>query len=120
MKQCITLKKLGGFYNVYNDDTYILYYLFHYKINNNKSGFPVSAYHKVINKLEEKQISYFVEEKEDKKDFKKKNRYVFFLNKGKKKVEREYKASHIMEEIKKLKETELDELLTIIENYVIK
>ena len=23
MKQCITLKKLGGFYNVYNDDTYI-------------------------------------------------------------------------------------------------
>lgn len=119
MKPCVTLKKLGGFYNAYNEDAYILYYLFHYKINNNKSGFPASAYHKVINALEEKEINYFVEGKEDKKDFKKKNRYEFFLNKGKKKVEREYKASHIMEEIGKLKETELDELLVMVENYVI-
>lgn len=119
MEPCVILKKLGGFYNAYNDDTYILYYLFHYKIKNNKAGFPASAYQKVINVLEENNINYMVEGREEQQDFKKKNKYEFFLNKGKKKIEREYKASHINEQIDKLKESELDELLSMIENYVL-
>ncbi len=119
MKDCITLKKLGGFYNVYNDDAYILFYLFHYNIKNNKSGFPLTAYNKVINCLEENDINYIVEGKEEvKRDFKKKNKYCFIVDKGKKLYEREQRSNFIYERISDLKESEIDELLTLIEDYV--
>lgn len=119
MKDCITLKKLGGFYNAYNDDAYVLFYLFHYNIKNNKSGFPLSAYNKVINCLEENNISYIVEGKEEiKRDFKKKNKYCFIVDKGKKLYEREQRSNFIYERISDLKEAEVDELLTLIEDYV--
>ncbi len=119
VEECITLKKLGGFYNAYNDDAYILFYLFHYNIKNNKSGFPLSAYNKVINCLEENNISYNVEGKEEKRDFKKKNKYSFIVEKGRKLYEREQRANFIYDKISDLKENQVDELLTLIEDYVL-
>ena len=72
MENCVTLKKLGGFYSAYNDDAYVLFYLFHYNVKNKKAGFPLSAYNKVINCLEENYVSSIVEGKEEiKRDFKK-------------------------------------------------
>lgn len=115
----VTLKKLGGFYSAYNEDAYILFYLFHYNIKNNKAGFPLSAYNKVINCLEENNINYIVDGKDnEKRDFKKKNRYQFIVEKGKKLYEREQRANTLYTEISNLKESEVDGLLTLIENYV--
>ncbi len=119
MENCVTLKKLGGFYSAYNDDAYVLFYLFHYNVKNKKAGFPLSAYNKVINCLEENYVSYIVEGKEEiKRDFKKKNKYNFFVGKGKKLYEREQRSNFIYERITELKENEVDELLKIIEDYV--
>ena len=47
MKNIVEIFKYGGFYSVYNNDTYIFYYLFGYKIIDNRVGFPLSAYDKV-------------------------------------------------------------------------
>ena len=118
MENCVTLKKLGGFYSAYNDDAYVLFYLFHYNVKNKKTGFPLSAYNKVINCLEENNISYVVEGKDEKRDCKKKNKYNFIVEKGKKLYEREQRSNFIYDRIANLKESEIDELLTIIENYV--
>lgn len=120
MEGCITLKKLGGFYNTYDDDAYILFYFFRYHIKNNKSGFPLSAYNKVINCLEENYINYQVEGILEKRDFKKKNKYHFIVQKGKKLYEREQKKYQIYDQISKLKEEEIDKLLELIEDYVFK
>lgn len=56
----LVLRQIGKFYNALDDDCYILFYLFGYKISNYKSGFPVSALNKVKNELEEKKISFGV------------------------------------------------------------
>ena len=58
-KYLILYKNSEKFYNVYQDDSYILNYLFGYKVlDKRKSGFPDSAITKVKNMLEEKKISY--------------------------------------------------------------
>lgn len=118
VEECIILKKLGGFYNAYNDDAYILYYLLHYNIKNQKAGFPLSSYYKVINYLEENMINYYVEGKEEKRDFKKKNKYKLIVKKGKKLYEREQRANLLYDKISDMDEAKIEELLTIIENYV--
>ena len=60
MKNTLVLRQIGKFYNALDDDCYILFYLFGYKISNYKSGFPVSALNKVKNELEKKKISFGV------------------------------------------------------------
>lgn len=54
----VILRKNGGFYSVNGDDCYIFYYLFNYKIVSDRVGFPLSAYNKVVNTLEDNKISY--------------------------------------------------------------
>ena len=56
MNKSVDLLKNGGFYSVFGDSCYIMLYLFGYKIIDNRVGFPLSAYDKVINKLEELKI----------------------------------------------------------------
>ena len=80
----IVLRKSGGFYQAFDDDALIINYLFDYKINNHKCGFPLKTLDKVINILEEKSISYIIKNKEEIiKDFKKKNNYNKYLDKSK-------------------------------------
>lgn len=57
--------KIGAFYHVYNRDSYILSYLFNYKIkdlasNHKECGFPESALPKVMTKLENNKINYLL------------------------------------------------------------
>lgn len=114
----VTIRKIGNFYHVFDEDVYILYYLFHYKIYQGKCGFPKSAYNKVIQKLEECRISYENMIDHESKDFGKKNQYLRFVQKGKKKMEFESRKKNIFEEAKKLSVEELDELLGMMENYI--
>lgn len=60
--------KMGEFYYEYGKDSYIMAYLFGYKIRKTDediafSGFSTSAINKVITKLEEKNISYIIVDK---------------------------------------------------------
>lgn len=60
----VALVKAGKFYNVYGRDSYILSYLFGYKLkeveNISTCGFPVEAINKVMSKLENKKINYLL------------------------------------------------------------
>ena len=93
MKNYVEIFKNGGFYSVYNNDTYIFYYLFRYKIIDNRVGFPLSAYDKVINKLEELKIDYENKSLDVCKKFKKLNKYNYFLEKGKSKYSLEFRLN---------------------------
>ena len=58
----LVLVKNGSFYTTFNDDAYILNYLFGYKIvNNEKIGFPTSNITKVIDKLTTEKINYYLD-----------------------------------------------------------
>ena len=94
-----------------------MYYLFHYQIKNKKVGFPKTALNKVINTLHDKQISYQVIDEEN-KDFKRKNKYLQYINLGKQEYEKERKKQNLLEEIKKLDEKQSIELYHIIERYI--
>ncbi|MDD5835694.1 MAG: hypothetical protein PUD34_00585 [bacterium] len=75
-------KNDGKFVLAYNDDAYILHSIFNYKLvregTKDKCGFPSTIIDKIIEKLEELNISYEIYYKntlESIKDYKKKNTY---------------------------------------------
>ena len=88
----IILLKVGEFYYQYGKDSFIISYLFSYKLkfiekNIPFSGFPISALNKVLTKLEENEISYIILNKSlnyeviEEENFKK-NRYKEYYNKS--------------------------------------
>ena len=109
----IVLRKVGGFYHVFDEDSYILNYLFNYKIVGNRVGFPISAINKVINVLEEKKINYELDGK--KINFKKKNNYAKFLEKGRVKYNFKMDIERIYDNLDKLNSKDLKEILNFIE-----
>lgn len=58
----IVIVKIGKFYHVYGKDSYIISYLFGYKLkeieNVSMCGFPISSLNKIIAKLEDRRINY--------------------------------------------------------------
>lgn len=87
----ILLVLIGNFYHVYGKDTYLMCYIFKYKIINNlykiigndivnvpNTGFPCNSLDKVLLDLEDKKINYVIKAKDKNdifKDFKKLNTY---------------------------------------------
>lgn len=61
-KECLVLIKSGSFYITFYDDALILNYLFNYKVINNKVGFPISNLDKVLSKLDNNNISYYIDD----------------------------------------------------------
>lgn len=107
-KQDVCLFKIGSFYHAFGRDTYILSYLFGYKIKEasiEKSwiecGFPKNSAPKVMAQLEEKKINYvFIDRRnnydvDDKMDFGNLNRYVHFYEKAKKFVNHKRRINNI-------------------------
>ncbi len=115
-KNIITISKKGGFYNVYNNDCYIIYYLFNYKVINNKLGFPISTLPKVISTLENKKINYSIENKEEKNFIN--NNYLKYLNLGKEKYNITQTKKTFEEKIKRLSKKQTNELFNIIKRYL--
>lgn len=115
-KNIITISKKGGFYNVYNNDCYILYYLFNYKVINNKLGFPISTLPKVISTLENKKINYSIENKEEKSFIN--NNYLKYLNLGKEKYNITQTKKTFEEKIKRLSKKQTNELFNLIKRYL--
>lgn len=62
--ESIILLKVGKFYNVYGRDSYIISYLFKYKLKEVENvfncAFPLESLNKVIAKLENKKINYLI------------------------------------------------------------
>lgn len=56
--------KVGKFYQTYGKDSYIISYLFGYKLkkieNTKICGFPLNGINRVIAKLEENKINYII------------------------------------------------------------
>ena len=113
----ITIRKHGWFYHVFDDDCYILYYLFDYKIINRKTGFPLNSLNKVINKLTDLSISYEVIE-EGKRDFKKLNKYNKYLKLGISKYDKDNKYLSIYSKLDSLDDTDLDKILKYIDGII--
>lgn len=121
MSNFVTMRKAGGFYSVFDEDAIIINYLCNYKITNGRCGFPVNSLDKVISILEDNSISYIVKENMDdniKKDYKKINKYNNILEKGKKKNKIDYRIGSIINKIRKLDTSKLNNLLDIIEKYL--
>lgn len=122
-KDLIELRKSGKFYNTFGDDAIILHYLTGYKIVKEKGGvgFPETAYNKIINILENEEVSYIVYEKDniiEEKNFKKLNSYKNLLKKGIKDLEMEERFNKIENKIKTLNAKELDHILNLIEDAI--
>lgn len=61
----LVMIKIGSFYHAYGRDSYILSYLFGYKLKKSEGdtancGFPLDSISKVMAKLEEKKINYVI------------------------------------------------------------
>ena len=59
----IVFIKSGCFYYCYDDDSYIINYIFKYKIIGNKIAFPVNKLNSVCKKLEDYNIGFVCEDK---------------------------------------------------------
>ena len=113
----IIIRRSGGFYSVYGEDCYILHYLFNYKISGDRVGFPLSAYNKVINVLNDNKVSYIDKNNNVVCDFKRKNNYNKLLELGKRKYSLNYRIDNIIEKLNTFSESDIDNVLKYIESY---
>ncbi len=99
--------KIGTFYHVYNKDSYIISYLFNYKIkelgsNHKECGFPLDTLPKVLAKLESKKINYLILDKrnnydvDNKQDYKKQNNYEKIYEEANKYINRNKRIDRLM------------------------
>lgn len=116
----LTLRKSGNFYQAFDDDAYLLWYLFGYKISNRKVGFPVSALTKVLNLLEEKNIHYLIFNSDDEEiKFKEGvNKYNKLLNNAKNAYSKNRKILNLQSKIIDLSDEQLDKIIDYIETVV--
>ena len=53
MNKIVNLRKVGKFYQTYEDDSYVIHAIMGYNVSNGRIGFPINSLGKVQNKLEE-------------------------------------------------------------------
>ena len=96
-REYVVLIKVGNFYYCYGRDSYIMSYLFQYKINILKDGmyscaFSKNAIHKVTAKLENRKINYLILDRrnnyqvEEKCNYKNLNEYIKCYEKAKSEI----------------------------------
>ena len=113
MSSTVVIRKNGGFFCVYGGDAFIFYYLFGYKIVDDKVGFPKSALNRVVNLLQEKTINYELEG--ELVNYKKRNNYDKFVKSGRKKHSLDFRIKDIMSRLENLSEKDIDKILDYIE-----
>ena len=113
----VLMRKIGGLYQAFDEDAYILSFLLGYKIKNGKLGFPVNVMPRVKLVLEEHKISYIFkisDDEEDRCDFKQNNCYFEYLEKGEDYYQKEKLIEKIVAEMKELTKEELQDLYSYI------
>ena len=115
-KDFIQFKKNGKFYNVYDNDAYIISYLLHYKMVNGRVGFPINSINKVTNILEDKKISYKLDE--EYKNYKDLNKYSMVLEYSKSVVNIIARYNFLEDHLKDLNIEQLNRILSFIEEVI--
>ena len=121
--EVIELRKSGKFYNSFGDDAIIIHHLMKYKIVPSKGGvgFPEISFNKVINTLEDNNVSYKVYEKDNlllEKDYQKLNSYKKLLANARKELSFEQRINDIEKKIKTLSNKKINQLLEVIEDAI--
>ena len=107
----VCMFKIGTFYHTYNRDSYILSYLFNYRIKDlgsahKECGFPEVALPKVKSKLENLKINYLVIDRrnnydvDEQEDYKKLNNYEKIYEKANKNINRNKRINRLTEFLK--------------------
>ena len=116
------VKEIGKFYNVYNDDAIIISYLMGYKVRENKTcGFSDNALNEVINKLEDKKISYIVTKMGNidiEKNYKKINQYSSFLIEARKSHDIVTRLDDMVDKINEMLFDKIEKIIKTIEKMV--
>lgn len=110
----IIFRKSGNFYSVYDEDAFIIHNLFHYKIKDDRVGFPINSIEKVTEKLNELHINYFLEKEDFLFDD---NKYEDYLIESKNKIYLDQKIAIINQKIQKANFNQLNELIEIIDRF---
>ena len=110
----VKIRKSGTFYHVFDDDCYILYYLFGYSIKDNRIGFPSNALNKVIDKLNEYKINYSIINENISYNYKNANRYNKYKELGLNKCNRDIYLNKIINNLQNVS----DDKFNIIIDYI--
>ena len=115
----LKLRKNGLFYDVFNEETIILHFLFGYKIKDNRVSFPNNALTKVLNMLEEKKINYSLQTDEKLiRNNGKNDNYEKYLIKTQNKILLTERVNKIINKMSTFDEVRLDKLLKEFEKLV--
>lgn len=104
----VVLIKSGSFYITYENDAIIFNKIFSYQNINNKVGFPIRSIDKIMNSLNEKNISYIIDNNDnsDILEFKAgKNEYLTYYEQAKKYEFRDNLNKILLDKIKFLIES---------------
>ena len=115
----LKIRKNGLFYNVFDEDAIILYYLFGYKIIDKRVSFPNNALAKVLNMLDEKKINYSLQTDEKLiRNNGKNDNYEKYLIKAQNKILLTERVNKIINKMSTFDEVRLDKLLKEFEKLV--
>lgn len=94
---CVIIMKYGNFYRVFNEDSYIIWYLKKYKIHDNRIGFPINVIENVKQELNSISVSFIIYDKNPINYINIHNQYEVVLKLAKKQYEKE----KILDKLKK-------------------
>lgn len=94
---CVIIMKYGNFYRVFNEDSYIIWYLKKYKIHDNRIGFPINVIENVKQELNSVSVSFIIYDKNPINYINIHNQYEVVLKLAKKQYEKE----KILDKLKK-------------------
>ena len=109
-------KNSGKFYNVYDEDAFIISILFDYKVISGKAGFPDTVIDKVRARLENEKISYSIIYRDKdaiNKNFKF-NNYQKYYDEATKKMSLNEKIDLIEKKLKNSNAEKLESIINII------
>ena len=132
-KYDLCLFKVGAFYHAYGRDSYILAYLFDYKLKDTslekgwkECGFPITNVSKIMARLEEKKINYILIDRRNnydvdgKMDFGNLNRYQATYEKSNKYVNHKKRIEGINNFLlENLENKEFSSILNKVEDVII-
>ncbi len=121
MKKVVRIRKVGKFYQAYEDDAYVIHAIMGYNVSNGKIGFPITSIGKVQNKLEECKISYQIMDREsitDSNDFKSNNKYDKYYKEGIKSMDQKRSNDELLEKIKNLPDDKANRIINFINEVI--
>ena len=121
MKKVVRIRKVGKFYQAYEDDAYVIHAIMGYNVSNGKIGFPITSIGKVQNKLEECKINYQIMDRDnitDSNDFKNNNKYDKYYKEGIKSMDQKRSNDELLEKIKNLPDDKANRIINFINEVI--